>query len=186
MSPDTATTLSPYQKIAAELRHQIFTGGLAVGAKLPSEHTLAGAHRVARTTVQSALRVLRTEGLISSRKGAGNFVTALAVVDAHRCPARVELDHQQVGWLSRLPRPAHGLDRVLHCELEHPHPGAHAGLGQHAAGIGWWVQWSLAATEINAIANCTAIRTAGHEDDNHCLLYRDHPNRHLFGSDYSA
>lgn len=183
MSSDTA--LSPYQQIAAELRHQIFTGCLGVGAKLPSEHTLAGEHHVARTTVQSALRVLRTEGLISSRKGAGNFVTSLAVIDTHRCPARIELDHQQVGWLSRLPRPAHGLDRVLHCELEHPHEGAHAGLGQHAAGTGWWVQWTLTASEINAIPHCAAVRTPSQQDDNHCLLYCDHPGRHLYGSDYS-
>ncbi len=180
----SSDTLSPYQQIAAQLRHQIFTGGLAVGAKLPSEHTLAGKHRVARTTVQSALRVLRTEGLILSRKGAGNFVTSLALVDAHRCPARLELDQRQVGWLSRLPRPSHGLDRVLHCELEQPHPGAHAGLGQHAAGTGWWVQWTLCASEINAIAQCPAVRIPGPGDDNACLLYRDHAGRHLYGSDY--
>ncbi|MGK5681737.1 GntR family transcriptional regulator [Actinoplanes sp. URMC 104] len=184
MSPDTA--LSPYQQIAAELRHQIFTGTLAAGAKLPSEHTLAGEHRVARTTVQSALRVLRTEGLIRSRKGAGNFVTALAVVDAHRCPARIELDRQQVGWLGRLPRPSHGLDRVLHCELEQRHAGAHAGLGQHAAGTGWWVQWTLSASEINAIGQCPAARGSLDEDDSNCMLYADHPGRHLYGSEYAA
>ena len=182
----TAQMLAPYQQIAAELRHEIITGRLPVSAKLPSEHTLAATHQVARTTIQSALRILRAEGLIASRKGAGNYVTSLAVADSNRCPARIELDHNQVGWLSRLPMPAHGLDRVLHCELEHPHPGPHAGLGQHAGGVEWWVQWTLTASEINPIRLCPAQRfpDSGPTDDNNCLLFDGHPGRHLYGSDY--
>ncbi|SNY48716.1 GntR family transcriptional regulator [Paractinoplanes atraurantiacus] len=178
----TVDILAPYQQIAAEIRHEIVTGHLPVGGKLPSEHVLAAEHQVARATIQSALRLLRTEGLIASRKGAGTYVTSLAAADASRCPARIELDHAQVGWLSRLPPPAHALDRVLHCELEHPHPGPHAGLAQHAHGTGWWVQWSLSASEINPIPLCGAER--GPHDDGRCLLFHGHPGRHLYGDDY--
>jgi DNA-binding transcriptional regulator YhcF (GntR family) len=178
----TVAALAPYQQIAAEIRHEIITGHLPVGGKLPSEHVLASEHQVARATIQSALRLLRTEGLIASRKGAGNYVTSLAATDASRCPARIELDHAQVKWLSRLPVPPHGFDRVLHCELEHPHPGPHAGLGQHANGTGWWVQWSLTASEINPMRLCTARRDPA--DETRCLLFHDHPGRHLFDGDY--
>ncbi|MEV4348853.1 winged helix-turn-helix domain-containing protein [Actinoplanes sp. NPDC049596] len=163
----TVALLAPYQQIAAEIRHEIVTGHLPVGGKLPSEHVLAAEHQVARATIQSALRVLRSEGLIASRKGAGNYVTPLAAADASRCPARIELDHAQVGWLSRLPAPATDPDRVLHCELEHPHPGPHAGLAQHTEDTGWWVQWSLTASEINPLPPCP--------DGTPCLLFESHP-----------
>lgn len=66
--------MAPYLQIAGGLRSRILFGDLAPGEQLPSQHELAGQYEVARATVQAALRVLREEGLIVSRKGAGNFV----------------------------------------------------------------------------------------------------------------
>src|SRR5690349_329713 len=91
----------PYRLIAAGLRDQILDGSLPVGAKLPSQHELAARHHVARATVQSALRTLRDDGLITARKGAGHYVVAAVTADGSRCPARYELDAGQLAWLSR-------------------------------------------------------------------------------------
>jgi DNA-binding transcriptional regulator YhcF (GntR family) len=177
---------APYQLIAAGLRNQILAGHLTVGTKLPSEHELAAKHHVARATAQSALRQLRSEGLTTSRKGAGNYVASAPAADIGRCPAHLVLAPAQIAWLGTLPMPAHGLDRVLHCELERAHPGPHAGLGQHAGDTPWWVQWTLAASEIVPVPMCPAQRIPeGTEvDDNKCLLFQDHAGRHLFGGDY--
>jgi DNA-binding transcriptional regulator YhcF (GntR family) len=177
---------APYRLIAEGLRDQILDGKLPVGAKLPSQHELAAQHRVARATVQSALRSLRHDGLITSRKGAGHYVATVTAIDASRCPARIELDATQLAWLDQLPRPGHELVRVLRCELEHSHSGAHAGLGQHAGGTEWWVQWTLHASEINPYGMCPASRLPGDSaaDDNTCLLHEGHVGRHSFGGGY--
>ncbi len=63
-----------YVQIADELRAQIASGGLAVGAVLPSEADLAGSYGVSRVTVRKALEVLRQDGLVASRQGFGWFV----------------------------------------------------------------------------------------------------------------
>lgn len=177
---------APYQQIADDIRQQILAGHLPAGAKLPSEAELVAKHHVARATVQSALRLLRTEGWITSRKGAGTYVATDIPTGTSRCPARIELDPAQMAWLDSLPRPAHGLLRVLRCELETGHPGPHAGLGQHSFETQYWVQWTLSASEINPLEMCTAERVVdagGDEDDNVCLLFAGHAGRHAYGDD---
>ena len=110
----------------------------------------------------------------------------LAAVDATRCLARLELDAVQLAWLDRLPRPGHALVRVLRCEFEQPHAGAHACLGQHSGDTDWWVRWTLFASEIDALAPCPITRYPGDPaaDDNACLLYAEHAGRHSYGSGY--
>lgn len=164
----------PYRVIAAVLRDQILDGRLPAGARLPSQHELAARHSVARATVQSALRTLRHDGLITARKGAGHFVAA---VTTGRCLARFELDDAQRAQLSR-----DGTDvvRVLRCELEHDHPGPHACLGGRADAE-WWVLWTLRASEINPLRMCPAKRDPG---DDPCLLFREHEGRHSHGGGY--
>src|SRR4051794_39064243 len=96
------------------------------------------------------------------------------------CPAVVELDVRQLEFLAGLPMPAHGLLARLSCELELGHAGSHAALGQHSGDQQWWVQWGLAASEINPLAYCTAERIPGDEaeDDNGCVLFHGHAGRH--------
>ncbi len=60
-----------YLDLASELRDEIATG---VTGALPSEAELGERHGVSRVTVRRALELLRDEGLVASRRGAGWFV----------------------------------------------------------------------------------------------------------------
>ena len=64
----------PYEQLAAALRGSIRAGDLGPGAQLPSYSALAVEYGVAPNTVKSALALLRSEGLIVSRRGKGSFV----------------------------------------------------------------------------------------------------------------
>jgi len=64
------------------LRAQIMLGQLRTDQKLPSEHELAATYLVSRPIVREALRQLRDEQLIFSRRGSGSFVAALPKADA--------------------------------------------------------------------------------------------------------
>ena len=66
-----------YQQIIEALRQQIISGALSVGTVLPSENMLRDHFKVSRHTVREALRVLRNEGLIESRRGSGSRVISV-------------------------------------------------------------------------------------------------------------
>jgi DNA-binding FadR family transcriptional regulator len=65
-----------YEQVADQLRDLILSGELEPGARLPTEQTLARDFGVSRATVREALRVLATQNLIRTTKGAtgGSFV----------------------------------------------------------------------------------------------------------------
>jgi len=63
-----------YEHVADELRAALGSGCLQPGTRLPSERRLAEAFAVSRATVVSALNLLRAEGLIETRRGAGSWV----------------------------------------------------------------------------------------------------------------
>lgn len=69
---DTGKNLSEivYDAILAD----IIAGRYSEGSKLPSETALAREFAVSRPVVREALAVLRDDGLIQSRQGAGSFV----------------------------------------------------------------------------------------------------------------
>ncbi|MFH9794070.1 GntR family transcriptional regulator [Streptomyces virginiae] len=60
--------------IADDLRHQISTGHLKAGVRLPSEAQLATRYTVSTPTLRSALALLQGEGLVEKIHGKGNFV----------------------------------------------------------------------------------------------------------------
>lgn len=62
------------REIAAELRAAIGAGDYAPGDQLPSQPELTRRYRVADKTVQRAIDLLRSEGLITGRVGRGTFV----------------------------------------------------------------------------------------------------------------
>ncbi|MFD4142944.1 GntR family transcriptional regulator [Streptomyces sp. NPDC058572] len=64
----------PYIQAAEVLRREISTGRLKAGDKLPSARTLQDRYGIASSTVQNALRLLKSEGLIYSVQGRGSFV----------------------------------------------------------------------------------------------------------------
>ncbi len=65
---------APYMQIAAEIKREILEGKHQPGGQLPPVRTLARTYGVGPGTIQSALRVLRTEELITSWQGKGVIV----------------------------------------------------------------------------------------------------------------
>jgi DNA-binding GntR family transcriptional regulator len=63
-----------YEHVAEEVRAAIVGGQLRPGSRLPSERALAEEFGVSRATIVSALHLLRGEGLIETRRGAGSWV----------------------------------------------------------------------------------------------------------------
>lgn len=63
----------PYQQVAAAIRAAILTRTIAPGDKLPSQKELGERYGVARMTVQQALRILKDDGLVTSRQGSGMY-----------------------------------------------------------------------------------------------------------------
>lgn len=73
--PPTVNVPQPlYAALRDDLRHQILTGRLAVGDRLPSESEFCAEHGVSRTTVRQALGDLHKAGLITRLQGKGAFV----------------------------------------------------------------------------------------------------------------
>jgi DNA-binding GntR family transcriptional regulator len=60
--------------VADELREAIADGRFQPGSRVPSERELASQFAVSRATIVSAFNLLRGEGLLESRAGAGSWV----------------------------------------------------------------------------------------------------------------
>lgn len=63
-----------YRKVAADLGREIGEGRYGSGGRLPAEGELAERYGVSRGTVRQAMALLRTEGLIASRRGTRRVV----------------------------------------------------------------------------------------------------------------
>jgi GntR family transcriptional regulator len=63
-----------YLDLADALRARLATGRVSPGGALPGEVDLATEYGTSRVTVRRALDLLRREGLVTSRRGAGWFV----------------------------------------------------------------------------------------------------------------
>ena len=63
-----------YEEVMVRLARLVHEGSLQPGDRLPPERTLAERMHVSRATLREALRVMRLQGLIISRQGAGNFI----------------------------------------------------------------------------------------------------------------
>ncbi|MDQ4502143.1 FadR/GntR family transcriptional regulator [Sinomonas sp. ASV322] len=68
--------MSAAEAVLAELRAEIESGGVPVGAKLPSESTLASRYGVSRSVVREALRSCAALGLTETHTGKGTFVVS--------------------------------------------------------------------------------------------------------------
>lgn len=74
----------PYLQIATAIRDRIRAGGLRPGDRVPSTRAIVREWGVAMVTAAKALDVLRREGLVDARPGAGTVVRA----DGHVRPNR--------------------------------------------------------------------------------------------------
>ena len=71
---DSRSPTPLYAQIASRVRVAIASGELGTGDALPSVRSLATQLRVNPATVVQAYRDLESEGLVSTRHGAGTFV----------------------------------------------------------------------------------------------------------------
>lgn len=62
------------EQIAADIRAQIMSGRLVVGAKLPSTRQLGEQYAAATATIQAALDILKAEGYLTGLAGKGVYV----------------------------------------------------------------------------------------------------------------
>lgn len=76
-----------YVAMARLLKARIEAGELPVGGRLPSEKNLSDEFGASRHTVREALRLLRDEQLISSRKGSGSVVAIPQASESFRLDA---------------------------------------------------------------------------------------------------
>jgi GntR family transcriptional regulator len=83
-------TLPAYARIADELREMIRDGTYAPGTRLPTIGELSRLHHVSDIVIRNAFAVLRTEGLIETRRGGGT------VVREHPPVRRVAMDRYRV------------------------------------------------------------------------------------------
>lgn len=83
-----------YRQVVQSLRNDIGRGVFPIGSQLPPEDELASRFSVSRQTVREALRLLRNDGLVSSRQGSGTTVmppSTNATFDVHRVTSVDEL-----------------------------------------------------------------------------------------------
>jgi DNA-binding GntR family transcriptional regulator len=80
-----------YLQVASNVRWHIIQWQLPVGSPLPPENDLADLFGVSRDTVRRALVILRTYGMIGTRRGAGHFLKS-----------RPDMQHVTVGPGSRI------------------------------------------------------------------------------------
>ena len=69
--------VTAHQVVIERLRHAIHIGTYLPGEKLPPERMLAQQLGVSRMTVREAIRALRAEGYVSSRRGSAGGITVL-------------------------------------------------------------------------------------------------------------
>jgi GntR family transcriptional regulator len=63
-----------YQRVAEELREGIRSGTYPPGSRLPTIAELCRAHGVSEIVIRQAIALLRTEGLVDTRRGGGTVV----------------------------------------------------------------------------------------------------------------
>lgn len=74
IDPDSATPV--YLQLADILRRGIDEGAYPPDRALPSIRTLQQMYGIADGTIQKALTILKTEGLVQAVRGRGIYVTA--------------------------------------------------------------------------------------------------------------
>ena len=90
-----------HAEVAEVLRHQIMSGELPAGAKLPALSELTEQLGVARMTVVQAMNTVAEEGLIERHSGRGTFVRDVVIPDRHTLRMKAEMSqiHSMVSQL---------------------------------------------------------------------------------------
>lgn len=95
------TAVPLHVEVADVLRHQILSGELSSGTKLPALSKLTAQLGVARMTVMQAMSTLEQEGLIERFSGRGTFVREIELPDRETLHMKAELSqiHSMVSQL---------------------------------------------------------------------------------------
>ncbi|WP_136442632.1 GntR family transcriptional regulator [Pacificoceanicola onchidii] len=80
-----------HAEVAAVLRHQIKSGELPHGTKLPALRELTETLGVARMTVIQAMNTLEEEGLIERYSGRGTFVRDIPITSRHTLQMQADI-----------------------------------------------------------------------------------------------
>lgn len=80
MPPENRRLYAPYAQVAAQLRSRIVSGELGPGDQVPSVREIAETWHIAKATAERVLRLLREEGLITTRPGARPVVNTEAPI----------------------------------------------------------------------------------------------------------
>ena len=90
-----------HAEVAAVLHHQIMSGELPPGARLPALRELTEELGVARMTVIQAMNTLEDQGLIERHSGRGTFVKEVEIPDRHTLHMKAEISqiHSMVSQL---------------------------------------------------------------------------------------
>lgn len=62
-------------RVREDIHNRILRGEWLPGAAIPTEYELAAEYRVSRQTIREAIRALRYEGFLQSRRGSGTYVS---------------------------------------------------------------------------------------------------------------
>ncbi|MET7852941.1 GntR family transcriptional regulator [Streptomyces avermitilis] len=107
MASENGPQRPKYQRIADDLREAIAAGQYRPGDRLPGESALAEQYDVATLTARQALKILRVEGLVETKRGAGARVVSFRPI-RRRGIQRLARDHWGAGksiWSADEERP---------------------------------------------------------------------------------
>jgi len=151
MSPEIERSQAPYAQVAAQIRERIVSGELGPGDRVPSVREVASTWHIARATAEKALGLLRSQGLITTRVGAGAVVSSDALIyrsaeDRHRQVARTGLIYTQGEYAKILsaehvPAPqdvAHALDVELGEPVVRRHRVTYRGDEPQSSSTSWF------------------------------------------------
>lgn len=108
MASETGARRPKYQRIADDLKAAIESGEYGPGDRLPGENALATQYDVAGLTARQALKILRIEGLVETKKGAGARVIQFRPIRRHGIQrlARAQWGAGKSIWSADEERPA--------------------------------------------------------------------------------
>ncbi|MEV2255903.1 GntR family transcriptional regulator [Streptomyces sp. NPDC050147] len=108
MASETGARRPKYQRIADDLKAAIESGEYGPGDRLPGENALATQYDVAGLTARQALKILRIEGLVETKKGAGARVIEFRPIRRHGIQrlARAQWGAGKSIWSADEERPA--------------------------------------------------------------------------------
>ncbi|MGW1615189.1 GntR family transcriptional regulator [Streptomyces sp. NPDC002285] len=126
MTDETGAQRTKVQQIAEALKAAIESGEYGPGDRLPGENALAAHYGVASLTARRALKILSTEGLVESKKGAGARVLSFRPIRRRGIPrlARDQWGSGKTIWAADDHR-APGVDQIS--VLENMTPPHHIG-----------------------------------------------------------